>query len=313
MLIHGIAPDEHIDRVVSLDSAISSLSRIVGPALGGLLLAGIGIAPVFFIAAVAYAPLAAVVSVLAVRASAHEPVRRGRLREATGFFRRLPILRWALITATLAETLALPLVAMMPAVTESLNRDAADRLGILVGCVAVGSVGQVLLLGKLRARHATWSVVGTAYIAVGALLVGIAFDDELVVAGFLLVAFGLAVSVGRTLLLTCVHVSSPDSHRHHVLSLYLFVTSAATPIGALIWGALADRVGIDGTLFGAGVVLMLGVSAGLIAFARHLNAPGGADAGLETELLPHDDPHALGHHVHGGVAVQHSPTALGRE
>jgi predicted MFS family arabinose efflux permease len=203
----------------------------------------------------------------------------------------------------------------MPAVTESLNRDAADQLGILVGCVAVGSVAQVVLLGRLRARHATWSVVGTAYIAVGALLVGIALDEELVVAGFLLVAFGLSVSIGRTLLLTCVHVSSPDSHRHHVLSLYLFVTSAATPIGALVWGALADRGGIDATLFGAGVVLMLGVAGGLIAFARHLDAaPGdGPDGGLQTELLPRDVPHALGHHVHGGVAVQHSPTALGRE
>jgi hypothetical protein len=39
---------------------------------------------------------------------------------------------------------------MMPAGTESLNRDAADRLGILVACVAVGSVGQVLLVRTPR-------------------------------------------------------------------------------------------------------------------------------------------------------------------
>jgi hypothetical protein len=65
-------------------------------------------------------------------------------------------------TAALA---ALPLVQMMPAVTESLNRDAADRLGILVACVAVGSIGQVLVIERLRARHDARVIVGVTYAA----------------------------------------------------------------------------------------------------------------------------------------------------
>jgi predicted MFS family arabinose efflux permease len=197
-----------------------------------------------------------------------EPARRPRLQEAAHLYRQLPLLRWAIITAALAETLALPLVNMMPAVTESLNRDAADRLGILVACVAVGSVGQVLLVERLDARHDTRMVVGVAYATAGALLLGIALDDELFVAGFLLVAFGLTVSIGRTLLLTSVHVASPDSHRAHVLSLYIFVTAAATPIGALIWGAVANLVGIDPVVAGAGVILMVAIAATLIAVVR---------------------------------------------
>jgi predicted MFS family arabinose efflux permease len=158
---------------------------------------------------------------------------------------------------------------MMPAVTESLNRDAADRLGILVACVAVGSLGQVLVIEWLRARHDTRVVVGVVYAAAGALLLGLALDEELFVAGALLVAFGLTVSIGRTMLLTSVHVASPDSHRAHVLSLYIFVTSVATPIGALLWGVVADWLNIDATLGGAGVLLMLGIGAGLISILRH--------------------------------------------
>jgi predicted MFS family arabinose efflux permease len=157
---------------------------------------------------------------------------------------------------------------MMPAVTESLNRDAADRLGILVACVAVGSVGQILVIERLRAQHDTRVIVGVAYVAAGALLLGLALDDELFVAGALLVAFGLTVSIGRTMLLTCVHVASPDSHRAHVLSLYIFVTAAATPIGALLWGVVADWLNIDATLGGAGVLLMFGIGAGLISILR---------------------------------------------
>jgi len=269
MLLHGVAPSEHLGHVISLDAATQSVSRIGGPALAGLLIAVIGIAPVFFMAAFAYLPLLATITVVASRVDDPEPAGRPRLRDAVRLYRRLSILRWAILTAALAETFALPLVNMMPAVTESLNRDAADRLGVLVACVAVGSVGQVLLVERLSARHDTRIIVGLAYAASGALLLGVALDDELFVAGFLLVGFGLAVSIGRTLLLTCVHVGSPDSHRPHVLSLYIFVTAAATPIGALVWGAVADALNIDATLGGAGVVVIFGIVVGLISVVRH--------------------------------------------
>ena len=269
MLLHGVAPGEDLQRVVSLDAAAMSVSRIAGPALGGILLAAIGIPPVFLIAAFCYLPLLAVVAVLAARVDDPQPAHRARLREAARFFRQLPILRWALLTAALAEFIALPLVQMMPAVTESLNRDAADRLGILVACVAVGSVGQVLVIERLRTRHDTRVVVGVAYAAAGALLLGLALGDELFVAGALLVAFGLTVSIGRTMVLTSVHVASPDTHRAHVLSLYIFVTAVATPIGALLWGMVADWLNIDAVLGGAGVLLMFGIGAGLISILRH--------------------------------------------
>ncbi|HMG26706.1 MAG TPA: hypothetical protein VKH36_07815 [Acidimicrobiia bacterium] len=62
--------------------------------------------------------------------------------------------------------------------------------------------------------------------------------------------------------------SSPDSHRHHVLSLYIFVTAVATPVGALLWGAVADLLFIDASLGGAGVLLVFGVGAALLIVLR---------------------------------------------
>ncbi|MDQ6855151.1 MAG: MFS transporter [Actinomycetota bacterium] len=278
LLINKLAPKEHLQHVVSLDAGAASVARIAGPALGGVLLAQLGIPPVFLIAAVGFVPMAVAVVTLAGRVSAGPPAKRTRLRDAVHFVWELPLLRWAIFTAILGEALALPLVPLMPALTESLNRDAADRLGILVACVALGSVGQMFLIDRLRARHEARVIVAIAYAASGALLIGLALDDELFVGGFLLVLFGLAVSIGRTLLLTSVHVGSPDSHRHHVLSLYLFVTAAATPLAALLWGATADAVGIDPTIAGAGLLLMFLMAAGLISYRRHPAAVPPAEA-----------------------------------
>ena len=210
MLLHGVAPGEHLQRAVSLDAATMSVSRIAGPALGGILLAVIGIPPVFLLAACCYLPLLGVVAVLAARLNDPPPARRPRLREAARFFGQLRILRWALLTAALAELIALPLVQMMPAVTESLNRDAADRLGILVACVAVGSVGQILVIERLRARHDARVIVGVMYVLYG----GVATPSE-------------AAGVGAAL---CV-----------LMALNIYIVSSIAPdvpVTRIMWGTI---------------------------------------------------------------------------
>ena len=76
------------------------------------------------------------------------------------------------------------------------------------------------------------------------------------------------------------------SHRAHVLSLYIFVTSVATPIGALLWGVVADWLNIDATLGAAGVLLMLGIGAGLISILRHEGAAAPAADSEMAETTP---------------------------
>ena len=87
------------------------------------------------------------------------------------------------------------------------------------------------------------------------------------------------------MLLPTVHLATQHSHRHHVLALYTFVTAVVTPVAALLWGAIAQVVGITATIAGAGVALI--ALTGLTALLRadtaavrrvraHFAAPGPA-------------------------------------
>jgi predicted MFS family arabinose efflux permease len=172
------------------------------------------------------------------------------------------------LTTVIVQLLAVPLLDMMPVVTEALSRDAADRLGILTACVAFGSVGQILVISRLHDRQDAPVVVGVMFAASGAFLIGIALDPNLFLVGLLLIAFGLAVSVGKTLLLTSVHLGGPDSHRHHVLSLYVFVTALALPLSTLVWGMTAELFGIEVTIAVAGTLLIASVAVGMVSTGR---------------------------------------------
>jgi MFS family permease len=84
MLINRLVPRAQLQRAVSLDSAGSALSRIAGPALGGILLAAIGVPPVFLIAACCFVPLLVVLAVVSGRFGPPDPANRPRLRKPPG-------------------------------------------------------------------------------------------------------------------------------------------------------------------------------------------------------------------------------------
>jgi MFS family permease len=256
LLIHELEPPEHLRRAVLVSAVVLSLAAVVGPLVAGILIQELGLAPVYLLAATCFVPSGVVFVVLARRVRPQHPAQPARLREAVRLVRQVPLLRWAIVSALLGGALADPLMHLMPVVVKTFNRDAADQLGLLVACIALGSLGQVILLGRLGSRYDPRIVVTAAYAAAGALLVGLALDNELFVAPFLLISFGLAAGIGKALLLPTVHLATPHSHRHHVLALYTFVTAVVTPIAALLWGACAQVVGITATTAGAGIALI---------------------------------------------------------
>jgi MFS family permease len=275
-VVPHLVPREQLTQAIALNSAQMATARILGPALGGVLIPFVGAGGVFVLNAISY--VAVLVAIAMLRLPAREPGERssilGELRGGVRYARTHRELAW-LIGAVLAVSLcAAPLVALLPVYAEDVLGGGARTLGMLMACLGAGSLVGALLLGELANRFRTPALVGGALILLGsatllvalaplagAAAVGATAAAVMVTGGFRLVA----VSASNSRL----QLRADDLYRGRVLSLMFLAFGGAFPIGALAAGAAADVVGVQWVTALLGVLTV--VSGALIGgkLARH--------------------------------------------
>jgi MFS family permease len=259
---------DELPNAVALNSSLFNAGRIVGPAIGGVLIAAAGIGWCFAFNAASF--LAVLTGLLLMR-PAELYMLEGRtharagvaIREGLAYARRTPeVLLVLAITAVVATTgfnfrVLLPVLA-----SKTLHADAAV-FGVLFACFGVGA-----LLGALGAAamgRASWRAVilGAAGFSSAMLLLA-PVRNEAVAAGLLL-AIGFCFSTWTANSQSILQLTAPDHLRGRVLSLYLFAFAGLAPIGGLLAGWLAS---VGGTTLAFAVAGVAGLAAAALALPR---------------------------------------------
>lgn len=246
-------------NAVALNSASFNLARMIGPAVGGLLIVAIGSGWVFIVNAATF--LAMILALLMLRTSllAPRPKNRSRGGLAAGFryvWGRSD-LRVVFVTVFLIGAFGMnfPIFASTMAIEFGAG---ADGYGVLSSILAIGSLAGALLAAR-RDRARVRVVIlaaggfGIAAFVSSAMPTYAAYAVTLMFTGFMIV----------TLLTTAngyVQMTTDPALRGRVLALYMAVIMGSTPVGAPIAGWVADA-------FGPRAAIMLGGTAGLIACA----------------------------------------------
>lgn len=250
---------------VALNATAFNLARIVGPAIGGIVIAGLGVAACFWINAASYLGVMAALYTIRRRPLPAGPPSRAidLMGEALRHVRRAPTLLGLFTLLVVAGAFGANFNLVLPLFTRLVLHANADTLGYLFAAQGVGS-----LIGAL-----TMTVVGTFLleprrIVLGALLFALMELAFLSVPGFaqsvvLLVAIGWAFAVYTIGTNTYVQVRSPDRMQGRMVSLYSMLFVGITPIGnffagaaAHLWGPAA-AVWLGGALTGLAGVLVL--------------------------------------------------------
>jgi MFS family permease len=265
--IPELVPRTQLRAASRLDLVGLNLSRAVGPALAGLVIAHLGGVPVVF------ALNAASVVVLAVALLVwHRPQRptegpRERfgpaLRAGGRFVWHEPVVRRLLLRAVLFVAPAAALWALLPLVASRRLGLAADGYGVLFAALGSGAIAGALLLGRVRARLAT-----SGTLALGGVLYAAALAAVVVVSGFpaalVALAFaGLAWMTVTSTLQAELQLVLPAWVRARSLALYTLTFMGAQAAGAVLWGLAADRTGLQPAMLLAAGVLLAGVVAGV--------------------------------------------------
>jgi MFS family permease len=266
-LVPDVVATEHLVQANSLDQLVRQASaRLIGPALGGFMVAAVGTGSAFLVDAGTFLFSAACIWALRVRSlpapEAERSLRR-ELREGTRFVRDQAWLWSTLVAASLAILFFLgPLEVLLPYVVRNDLDAGPGSYGAIMAAAGVGAVVASLAIsqrGLPRKRYLTlmyvvWSV-GTLPLAGYA--IGTAVWQLMLFAVF----FGACITAGSVVWGTLMQARVPPELRGRVHSLDWFVSIGLAPLSFALTGPVSNAIGVEATLILAGVVPMVATAA----------------------------------------------------
>jgi MFS family permease len=250
----GKGPD--LANAIALNSSVFNGARLVGPALAGLLLALTGPGVCFLTNAVTY--LAVLSALRAMRLPARQrPPARGRLfgglREGLVYAYRSTPIRSLLILIGVFNMAGMAETTLLPIVTTAILHGAAGALGFLSAAAGTGALAAALFLASRRSVLDLDRWIAAAPVLFGSALVAFSFANTLWAAALLLTTTGFALLLMTAAANTVLQTIVDEDKRGRVVSLYSMMVTGLAPVGGLIAGLVADRIGAPYTLRIAGV------------------------------------------------------------
>jgi predicted MFS family arabinose efflux permease len=237
-----------VSSAVALNSAGFNLARIIGPAIAGVVIGRLGVAPTFLVNGLGFTGV--IITLLRMktpdpppspaRASIFEEIAEG-VRYAAG----TPRLRLAIGLVFVVSLCVFNFSVYVPLLAKNVLGLGAEGFGFLMASLGVGAVGGALTVGARAARFpSVRSMLVAATLALG-MLAGLGFTRRIELAVPLLFLTGYW---GIMLMASCntsIQLQAPDALRGRVMSIYTWVSGGVFPIGAFIVGSISEAWGVS--------------------------------------------------------------------
>ena len=255
MMMGEVVGREHMGTAMSVDVGANNASRMVGPTVGGFLLAGIGIEGAFLLSVVMYAgALAAALTIQSrIPPSPGSGAVLARISEGLAIVRGDKRLIGTLTVTVIYNVFAWPFTSMIPVIGRDRLFFGPEGVGILASLDGIGAFAGALLLAVwLTPAWYTRAYVGGVIIYMIMLIV-FAVVTNPAIAGFALLLTGFGGAGFSTMQATIVYLAAPPEMRSRILGV-LSVCIGTGPIGFVWLGWLADLIGAHNATAVTGVV-----------------------------------------------------------
>ncbi|MDQ3920108.1 MAG: MFS transporter [Acidobacteriota bacterium] len=263
---------EDLPNAIALNSSMVNATRLLGPSLGGIVIAWVGEGWCFMIDAVSY--VAVVASLLAMRVTPRmtEPVKGAnmlrQLREGFAYAARFAPIRKVLMLLALVSLVGMPYTVLMPVFADEVLRGGPNTLGLLMAASGVGALVGAMFLAARKSVLGLGTLIPLTAAAFGAGLIAFSFSRVLWLSLALMVVTGLGFMVQMAASNTVLQTIVEEDKRGRVMSFYTMAFMGTAPFGSLLAGSVAERIGAPHTLLFGG----LGCIAGALWFAFSLPA-----------------------------------------
>jgi MFS family permease len=260
---------DELPNAIALNSSLFNAGRVVGPAIGGVLIAAFGVSWCFAINAGSF--LAVLAGLLLMRSTELFTLDRGvvgtrtgaAIREGLAYAWRSPQLKLVLGITIVVSSTGFNFRVLLPVLASGTLHAGAEVFGVLFACFGAGALFGAL--GAAALGRASWKalILGSAGFS-GAMLL-LAPVRNAVVAALLLFVIGFCFSTWTANSQSILQLTAPDRLRGRVLGLYLFAFAGLAPVGGLLAGWLAD---VGGTQLAFAVAGTAGLTVTALAVAQ---------------------------------------------
>lgn len=253
---------EHLTNAVALNSAVFNSGRLVGPAVAGVLIAWVGVDVCFLVNGLSY-----VATVLALRAMRPEELNtqarasreRGQVRAGVRYVLQTPELRRPLMLLTVVGTLGFNFIVVLPLLATEDFGGGARLLGVLNSLMGLGSLMGALVAANRARPTRTVQVGGAAAFGLSATAMAVA--PNVVLAGMLAVAMGMAMMIFLATTNSTLQLAADSAMRGRVMALYGLLFLGSTPVGGPIVGWVSEMWGARAGIALGGIASVLAAAA----------------------------------------------------
>jgi MFS family permease len=245
LLVRLVRGSGDLPNAIALNSSMFNAARLVGPALAGMLIGLVGEGTVFLLNALSYVAVLGALWAVEMRdpgegvvGSVVRTMGEG-FRYAFGF----PPIRALLLLLSLISLVGFPYTVLLPVFAKDVLGGGAGTLGMLSACTGLGALIGALTLASRNTVRGLGGLIARTLSVFGAALVGFAFSRSAVLSAALLVAAGFGMMASTASMNTIIQTVVDEEKRGRVMALYTMAFVGLAPIGALLGGALADRIG----------------------------------------------------------------------
>ncbi len=259
-LVPAMVPKEELMNAVALNSIGFNLNKVLGPAVGGVLIAAFGASGNFFVQSAAYAGVLVMVYWMRVPQTSEEARKSSalaNLKEGFAYVWSNPTIFALMAAAYVPRIFAVPYQALMPVFQKDVLGVGPGGLGLLMAAPGVGAVLSVLTLTSAFDVRRKGLLLLWCLICLGGFLIAFSRITSFPLALVALVGVGACQIMFMATTNTLLQLLVPDALRGRVMSLYM-LDRGLMPVGAMMAGVAAHLIGAPATVaIMGGIVIAL--------------------------------------------------------
>jgi MFS family permease len=254
---------EDLANAIALNSSMVNASRLIGPAIAGIIIAAVGEGWCFFIDGASY--IAVIISLLLMTVPKQAYAKRvtsvaAELKEGWQYVSRFKPIRAILLLLALVSLVGMPYTVLMPIFARDVLHGGPNTLGVLTGSMGVGALISAAYLATRKSVLGLGRVIPivTTIFGVGLILFGMSRWLPLSMIVLLFTGFGMMqqMAASNTILQTIVD----EDKRGRVMSFYSMSFQGMAPFGSLLAGWMAAKIGAPHTVMICGVLCIVGAA-----------------------------------------------------